>query len=185
MRKLVGWNLMSLDGYFEGETPWDLAFHHVAWGDDLRRYALSLGEETDFIVFGRRTYEGMAAYWPEATEELEIKAYMNAKAKGVASRSLTDAQWNNTRVLRDAVAELAAMKTEPGKTIFIFGSAELQHALLEAGLVDELRVCVVPILLGKGTPLFKPSDHAQRLTLIEAQPVETGATILRYAVNAG
>lgn len=55
MRKLIGWNLMSLDGYFEGETPWDLSFHLSAWGEDLRRYSLSLGEETDFIVFGRNS----------------------------------------------------------------------------------------------------------------------------------
>ncbi len=182
MRKLIGWNLMSLDGYFEGGTPWDLAFHLLAWGADLRSYALSLGEETDFILFGRKTYEGMAAYWPEATEELEIKAYMNAKSKGVATRTLSDASWNNTRIIQDAVAELRAMKAEPGKTIFVFGSAELQHDLLEAGLIDELRVCVVPVLLGTGTSLFKPGQE-RRLALIEANPVDTGAVILRYSVG--
>lgn len=182
MRKLIGWNLMSLDGYFEGETPWDLSFHLTAWGEDLRQYALSLGEETDFIVFGRKTYEGMAAYWPEATDEPEIKAYMNAKPKGVASRSLSEAEWNNTRVLADAVLELRAIKAEPGKTIFVFGSAELQHALLEAGLMDEIRVCLAPVLLGKGNPLFKAGSE-KRLKLLEARPIDTGAVILRYAVT--
>ncbi|MEC9461734.1 MAG: dihydrofolate reductase family protein [Pseudomonadota bacterium] len=181
MRKVIGWNLMSLDGYFEGDTPWDLAFHLTAWGADLRQYALSLGEETDFIVFGRKTYDGMAAHWPETTEELEIKAYMNAKPKGVASRSLHDAAWNNTRVLADAVTELRAMKAEPGKTIFVFGSAELQHALLEAGLMEEIRVCLAPTLLGKGNPLFKAGSE-KRLKLLEARPIDTGAVILRYAV---
>jgi dihydrofolate reductase len=183
MRKLVGWNLMSLDGFFEGETPWDLSFHQTVWGEDLRRYSLSLGEETDFIVFGRKTYEGMAAHWPETTEEPEIKAYMNAKAKGVTSRGLKEAQWNNTRVLPDAVADLRAIKLLPGKTIFVFGSAELQHALLEAGLMDEIRICLAPVLLGKGNPLFKPGLE-KRLVLLEARPVDKGAVILRYAVKS-
>lgn len=151
------------------------------WGADLRQYALSLGEETDFIVFGRKTYEGMAAHWPETTEDLEIKAYMNAKPKGVASRSLHDARWNNTRLLADAVTELRAMKAELGKTIFVFGSAELQHALLEAGLMEEIRVCLAPTLLGKGNPLFKAGSE-KRLKLLEARPIDTGAVILRYAV---
>lgn len=182
MRKLIGWNLMSLDGYFEGETPWDLGFHLTAWGEDMRDYALSLGEETDFIVFGRKTYEGMAAYWPEATEELEIKAYMIAKPKGVASRTLSEATWNNTRVLKDAVSEFTALKAQEGKTIFIFGSAELQQEMLEAGLMDELRVCVAPVLLGRGNPLFKPGTE-KSLSLIEARPVDTGAVILRYSVR--
>jgi dihydrofolate reductase len=182
MRKLIGWNLMSLDGFFEGETPWDLSFHHTVWGEDLRRYAVSLGEEADFIVFGRKTYEGMAAHWQETTEEPEIKAYMNAKAKGVASRGLTEAQWNNTRVLSDAVSDLQAMKLLPGETIFVFGSAELQHTLLEAGLMDEIRICLAPVLLGKGNPLFKPGFE-KKLALLEARPVDTGAVILRYAVK--
>lgn len=183
MRKLIGWNLMSLDGYFEGETPWDLSFHMTAWGEDLREYALSLGEETDFIVFGRKTYEGMAAHWTETTEELEIKAYMNGKPKGVASRSLSEAQWNNTRVLADAVSQLRAMKAEPGKTIFVFGSAGLQDTLLDIGLMDEIRVCLAPVLLGKGNPLFKAGSE-KRLALLEARPIDTGAVILRYAVTA-
>ena len=184
MRKLIGWNLMSLDGYFEGETSWDLSFHLTAWGEDLRQYALSLGEETDFIVFGRKTYEGMAAYWPEATEEPGIKAYMNAKPKGVASRSLSEALWNNTRVIADALSELRTMKTQPGKTIFVFGSAELQHALLEAGLMDEISVCLAPVLLGKGNPLFKAGSE-KKLSLLEARPIDTGAVILHYAVTPG
>lgn len=182
MRKLIGWNLMSLDGYFEGETPWDLGFHMTAWGEDMRDYALSLGKETDLIIFGRKTYEGMAAYWPDAMEELEIKAYMNAKPKGVASRTLSKATWNNTRILKDAVSELAALKAQEGKTIFIFGSAELQQEMLEAGLMDELRVCIAPVLLGRGNPLFKPGS-ATSLRLIEARPVDTGAVILRYSVG--
>ncbi|MFT4181436.1 MAG: dihydrofolate reductase, partial [Rhizobium sp.] len=85
MRKLVIWNLMTLDGYFEGTKPWDLDFHMLAWGDELEHYATELGKEGDLLIFGRKTYEGMAAYWPTATETPEIAAYMNGIAKIAAS----------------------------------------------------------------------------------------------------
>jgi hypothetical protein len=81
MRKLVVWNLMTLDGYFEGTKPWDIDFHNLAWGPELQRYAEQFGREGVLLVFGRKTYEGMAAYWPTAEGEGEIKAYMNGIAK--------------------------------------------------------------------------------------------------------
>ena len=69
MRKLIVWNLMTLDGYFEGTKPWDIDFHTLVWGPELQQYSERLGEEGDLLVFGRKTYEGMAAYWPTATDE--------------------------------------------------------------------------------------------------------------------
>jgi len=183
MRKLITWNLMTLDGYFEGKAPWDLSFHELVWGDELRDYSLEISRQTDLLVFGRKTYEGMAAYWPEATNETEIKEYMNAIAKIAVSRTLTHADWNNTRVVRDPVAELKTLKQQPGKDIFIFGSAELCDSLLKADLIDEIRICLVPVVLGGGNPHFKPSETPKQLTLLETRPVKTGAVILRYAVG--
>jgi len=184
MRKLIIWNLMTLDGYFEGRSPWDLGYHQLAWGDELRDYSLEISRQTDLLVFGRKTYEGMAAHWTEATEELEIKEYMNSIAKIVASRTLTHADWNNTRVVSDPVAELKKLKAQPGKDIFIFGSAELCDSLLKAGLVDEIRICLVPVVLGGGNPHFKPAENPRMLRLLEAKPVKTGAVILRYETAA-
>ena len=63
MRRLVVWNLMTLDGYFEGRNPWDLGFHETAWGDELEAFSLEQGKEIGTLLFGRRTYEGMAGYW--------------------------------------------------------------------------------------------------------------------------
>ena len=133
MRKLIIWNLMTLDGYFEGKSPWDLDYHQLAWGEELRAYALEISRQADLLVFGRKTYEGMAAHWVDASEELEIKAFMNAIAKIVVSRSLDRAAWNNTSVVRDIVGELTRLKAQPGKDIFVFGSADLTDGLLKAG----------------------------------------------------
>jgi dihydrofolate reductase len=180
MRKLVVWNLMTLDGYFEGTAPWAIDFHMLAWGDELEQYARDLGNEGDMLVFGRKTYEGMASYWPTATETPEIGAYMNGIAKIVASRTMDRADWNNSRVVRDPVDELRKLKAQPGKTIFIFGSAELADSLSKAGLVDEYRICLVPVILGGGNPHFKPAGDQVPLKLLEAKPLKTGGVILRY-----
>lgn len=180
MRKLVVWNLMTLDGYFEGNKPWDIDFHMLAWGDELERLATELGNEGDLLIFGRKTYEGMASYWPTATETPEIGAYMNSIAKIAASRTLDKAEWNNTRVVGDISAEVRKLKQEPGKTIFVFGSAEVADVLLKADLVDEIRICLVPVVLGGGNPHFKPSAEQVPLKLLESRALKTGAVILRY-----
>ncbi|HEY0124944.1 MAG TPA: dihydrofolate reductase family protein [Rhizobium sp.] len=180
MRKLVVWNLMTLDGYFEGTKPWDLDFHMLAWGDELERYATDLGREGDLLIFGRKTYEGMAAYWPSATETPDIAAYMNGIAKIAASRTMDKAEWNNTRVVRDVVSEVRKLKDQPGKTMFVFGSAEVMDVLLKAGLVDEIRICLVPVILGSGNPLLKPVAERVPLKLIDSTPLKTGAVVLRY-----
>ncbi|WFU09446.1 dihydrofolate reductase family protein [Rhizobium sp. CB3090] len=180
MRKLVVWNLMTLDGYFEGTKPWDLDFHMLAWGDELEQYATELGKEGDLLIFGRKTYEGMAAYWPTAPETPDIAAYMNGIAKIAASRTMEKAEWNNTRIVRDIVAEVKKLKEEPGKTMFVFGSAEVTDTLLKAGLVDEIRLCLVPVVLGGGNPHFKAAADRVPMKLLEATPLKSGAVILRY-----
>ncbi|MEK1895369.1 MAG: dihydrofolate reductase family protein [Rhizobium sp.] len=186
MRKLVVWNLMTLDGYFEGTKPWDIEFHNLAWGPELERYAEQFGDEGDLLVFGRKTYEGMAAYWPTAKSEQKIKAYMNDIAKIAVSKTMTAADWNNTRVVSDPVAELKKLKAEAGKTIFIFGSAELADSLLKEGLVDEIRICLVPVILGGGNPHFKQASQQLPLKLLDTTTTEGGAVILRYEpVKAG
>ncbi|MGO4439348.1 dihydrofolate reductase family protein [Rhizobium sp. RAF56] len=180
MRKLIVWNLMTLDGYFEGTKPWDLEFHMLAWGEELERYATELGEEGDMLVFGRKTYEGMASYWPTAEEAPKIAAYMNGIEKLVASRTMKTANWNNSRVIADPAAELTRLKEQAGKSIFIFGSAELVDTLAKAGLIDEYRICLVPVVLGAGNPHFKPAEKQMALELLEATTLKNGALILRY-----
>ena len=180
MRKLVMFNLQSLDGCFEGPRPWDLEFHDAAWGEELEQFSNDQGNEVGTLLFGRTTYEGMASFWSKQTGT--TADFMNAVPKVVFSRTLDDATWNNTRLVRsEAADEVAALKQEPGKDLFVFGSARLCDALIRRGLFDEYRICIAPIVLGNGSPLFKPGVGPLRLELLESRTLTTGALILRYA----
>jgi dihydrofolate reductase len=182
MRRLVAWDLMTLDGYFEGRNPWDLGFHETVWGDELEAFSLEQGKEIGTLLFGRRTYEGMAGYWSQETGA--IADMMNSIDKAVATRTLDEATWNNTRLLKGEAAEaVRALKAEEGKDVYVFGSADLLDSLLKAGLVDEYRICVAPVVLGGGNPLFKPQDQQVKMRLECARPLKIGGVILTYAVN--
>jgi dihydrofolate reductase len=180
MGKLIIWNVMSLDGAFEGATPWDLSMHESVWGPELKKLSDEQLSEAAVLLFGRKTYEGMRDYWSTSTED-EAPA-MNSTPKAVVSSTLNSADWNNSRLLR-SLDEVAALKRDAGeKSVFVFGSAELTSSLREAGLIDEYRICVAPLLLGKtgGAPLFKPGDERQRLELIKAEPIAGGGILLFY-----
>ena len=182
MGKLIVWNLMTLDGCFEGAEPWDLAFHELAWGPELRALSLEFGAGAQALVFGRKTYEGMAAYWPNADEEREIKSYMNALPKLVASRTLTDPAWNNSRATADITGALRELKARSEKPIYIFGSGELVNSLLPEGVIDEIKLALVPVILGRGRRLFGEGARVP-LTLASAEPVANGTVILSYGVG--
>ena len=179
MRRLVVWNVMTLDGYFEGEEPWDLDHHETVWGEELEAFSLEQGEEIGTLLFGRRTYEGMFDYWSKATGA--IAEMMNTLEKAVASRTLDAAEWNNTRLLKgEAVEAVRELKSEDGKNVFVFGSADLLSSLLAAGLVDEYRICLAPVVLGGGRPLFRPDGLRKDFRLVGCQPLKTGGVVLRY-----
>lgn len=182
MAKVIVWNLVTLDGYFEGKEKWDLSFHNVAWGEELDALSKEFGRRAQVLVFGRVTHDRMKAYWTsaDANEDSEVTRYMNSLPKLVASRTLWGSDWNNTRVTADIVAEIAKLRAAPGKDILIFGSAELVDTLLAAKQVDELMLAVVPLRLGAGTPFFKPASESQKLDLLESRPLKNGTVILRY-----
>lgn len=183
MAKVIVWNLMTLEGFFEGKEKWDLDFHGDAWGDELAELSSEFGRKAGLLVFGRVTYEGMKAYWSSAKEEGETKAFMNALPKLVASRSLTGSDWNNTTVTADIVGEITRRKAEAGKDIYVFGSAELTESLLVAGLVDEIMIAAAPVTIGQGTPLFKPNAEKRKYVLITARALKNGTVILHYGVK--
>ena len=130
------------------------------------------------LVFGRVTYQLMANYWPTATGE--IADFMNALPKYVFSRTLTRSDWNNTQMFgADVAGTVARLKRESAKDLFLFGSADLAASLIPHGLIDEFRIAVNPIVLGGGTPLFKPGERA-KLKLLDSKAHSTGVVILRY-----
>jgi dihydrofolate reductase len=184
MRRIVIWNLMSLDGFFEGDSPWELDIHMTAWGEELEAFSLEQGAEVGTLLFGRKTYEGMAAHWTK--EEGPIADFMNGVEKVVASRTLQTADWNNSRVLEDDLPDaVEKLKNEPGKDIYVFGSAELVAELLKHELVDEYRLCLAPVVRGSGNPLFKPADRMLKMKLTQARPLKVGAVILFYEPQYG
>ena len=111
MRKLIMWNLVSLDGYFEGAKSWDLGWHESVLGDELERLSIDQLKSADMLLFGRVTYEGMAGYWPSAKGEVADR--MNNIRKVVFSRTLEKASWNNTKLVKgNAAEEVAKLKEQ-------------------------------------------------------------------------
>lgn len=186
MGKLIVWNIASLDGYFEGETPWDLALHETIWGPELEALSDAQLNDAEALIFGRRTYEGMAAHWTSETGEPgDITSAMNTLPKIVVSNSLKRAEWNNTTIISgDVVGQLRQRKAEAQKTLYVFGSADLLKTLLPAGLVDEYRLGIAPLLLGRGNRLFKPMPETIPLVLEKTQPLRNGGIVLYYRVGA-
>jgi dihydrofolate reductase len=179
MGRLIMWNLVTLDGFFEGPEKWSLDWHDIAWGDELEELSIAQLRSAGMLIFGRITYQGMASHWP--TAEGEIAQLMNSLPKIVFSTTLDRAEWQNTRVLRGSpVEEVPKLKVDATKDIFLFGSSSLASSLMPAGLIDEYRLCHTPVVLGRGTPLFKPSGHSTRMRLLDATPLDSGAIIARY-----
>jgi dihydrofolate reductase len=173
------WNMVTLDGFFEGPKSWDIDWHEYVWGEELEQFAIEQSKSIGMLLFGRVTYQGMAAYWVSATGE--IADFMNSVPKVVFSRTLERVDWSNTRlVTENAEEEVTRLKQQPGKDLFIFGSANLSSTLIRHGLIDEYRLGLNPLALGGGNPLFKPSPDRLRLRLLEATPLKSGVVLLRY-----
>ena len=179
MRKLIMWNVITLDGYFEGEKNWDLDFHEAIWGQELETLSLEQLNSADFLVFGRRTYEGMAAYWE--TEKGEIAEFMNKIPKLVFSRTLQSVGWNNSTLVKEnASAEISRLKTQGNGDMYVFGSADLSETFIKDNLFDEYRIGIAPVIAGKGRYLFSKGIAEKKLSLIASQPLLTGGIILTY-----
>jgi dihydrofolate reductase len=176
---------MTLDGYFQGNQNWDLSFHNVIWGQELEKLSLEQLQSADYLVFGRVTYEGMAAYWTKAeaeTAELEVAKLMNSIPKIVFSKTLKSAEWNNTTIISEnASDEIKKLKEQGGKDIYVFGSANLSETFINDNLFDEYRIGIAPVILGNGRPLFRQGITSKNLSLIATQQLLTGGVVLKYA----
>jgi dihydrofolate reductase len=182
MRKLIMWNVITLDGYFEGNQNWDLSFHNVVWGQELEKLSIEQLNAADYLVFGRVTYEGMAAYWTK--EEGEIADLMNSIPKLVCSKTLKSAEWNNTTLIREnASAEIKKLKEAGGKDMYVFGSANLSETFINDNLFEEYRIGIAPVILGSGRPLFRQGNAPKNLSLVSSQQLVTGGVVLKYSKN--
>jgi dihydrofolate reductase len=179
MRKLIMWNIITLDGYFEGNQNWDLPFSNVVWGQELEKLSIEQLNSADYLVFGRVTYEGMAAYWTKA--EGEIAGLMNKIPKLVFSKTLKSVDWNNSILIKEsASAEIAKLKAQGGGDMYVFGSANLSETFINDNLFDEYRIGIAPVILGSGRPLFRQGISSKNLSLVSTQQLLTGGVVLKY-----
>jgi dihydrofolate reductase len=173
--------LVSLDGFFEGPNR-ELDWHNV--DQEFNEFAIDQLNSLDFLLFGRVTYEMMASYWPTPAalrDDPIVAGRMNALPKIVISKTLDKAEWNNTRLMKDHIAEeIGKLKQQPGKDMAIFGSSDLATSLTELGLVDEYRIMVNPVVLGAGKPLFKGIPGRLQLKLVKTKTFHNGNVLLYY-----
>ncbi len=181
MRKVILFNLMSLDGFFEGPNR-NIEWHNV--DDEFNDFAMEQLSSTDGLIFGRVTYGLMASFWPtdEAIHTDPIVAdWMNKLPKFVFSHTLERADWTNTTLVNgNAADELRKIKSQPGRDLFVFGSADLSTGLIQNNLIDEYRVLVNPILLGQGTPLFHGLRELLKLQHVSTRTFKNGNVLLIY-----
>lgn len=194
--RAVFMSFMSLDGVTQG--PGD-AKEDTSNGFDRGGWFVPYLEETfigvvqawaeaaDAYLFGRRTYSAFAEAWPKMPDPNDpVAQSLNRSHKYVASNTLadSDATWGPASVLRgDIIEAVAELKEQPGRELQIHGSTTLGRSLLDAGLVDELRLVVAPVIIGDGRRLFERSDHATGLRLVDVVATPGGLALLTYAVE--
>jgi dihydrofolate reductase len=181
MRKIFAFIMTTLDGYYEGPNQ---EFDFWVVDEEFNRFAVDQLDEVDTLLFGRVTYQGMAAYWPTPAGEQDdprVAARMNGLSKIVVSRTLDKPDWVNTRLITGDVAdELTELKERPGKDIAILGSSDLTVNLIQMGLVDEVRIMVNPVVLGAGKSVFLTAGERITLKLLKSRPFNSGNVLLYY-----
>ena len=180
MAKLSVFNFITLNGYFatrDGDTSWH---RH---GDEEAQYSKDSLASNNILIFGRVTYEHMAAFWPtdRARQMMPaIAAGMNRAEKIVFSRTLESSDWKNTRVVSGGMeAEIKRLKTGP-KDMTILGSGSIVTQLSDAGLVDEYEIMIDPVALGDGKPMLQGMKRTLNLELASTRTFKSGVVLHRY-----
>ena len=176
---------VSLDGFIEGPR------HELDWFEDgdpeFERYCHEMLDSVGLALYGRRSYELMLQYWPNAEKnprsdaDLAFARKMNALPKVVLSRTLESADWSNTSLIKDNVGErIRELKRAPGKPIVAWAGADLVRTLSGLDLVDEYRLIVHPVLLGSGTPFFQGLSERRKLRLSRTTQLGKSLVVLCY-----
>ncbi|HET9419588.1 MAG TPA: dihydrofolate reductase family protein [Nocardioides sp.] len=181
MRTLAITQNITLDGSIEMLGDW---FDPDDQDPGLIEETRLQSEKEDALLLGRQTFEDFRGYWPHQTDDQTgITDELNQVHKYVVSSTMTDPEWQNSTVLSgDWAAQVREMKQQEGGEIGVTGSITLTHALIEAGLVDELRLFVYPVVQGRGRRLFPDGYEVSRLELLEARQFDNGVGYLRYAL---
>jgi dihydrofolate reductase len=181
MRKLIVSNLISLDGFFDrpgGALDW------VILSEEFFDYSADILSAAGSLIFGRLTYDLMLAFWPNAAgEDPRVTEKMNELPKIVFSRTLEKVswgKWNNVRVCRNAPEEMARLRQVQGGDLLILGSGGLVSSIAPLGLIDEYKLVIQPLVLGKGVPLFGSTPSRINFRLKDSRTLATGVVIQTY-----
>ena len=181
MGKLILFNMMTVDGYFEGEDQ-SLEWHHVV--TEFNDFAIEQLNSSDILVFGRVTYELMAGYWPSKDalkNDPVVAEKMNSISKIIFTKTMDKATWINTRHFRDhPELVIVELKKNSTKNIYVFSSAYLSETFNRFKLFDEFRIMLNPIILGKGIPLFNNIPGQINLTLHQSRVFKSWNILLQY-----
>jgi dihydrofolate reductase len=186
MRKLVVTENITLDGVIDASEGW-----FTAAGDeevdqsDLNEALREQTEAADALLLGRVTFEQMRGYWPLHTDdETGVTDYLNNVSKYVVSSTMTDPQWERSTVLSgDLEDDVRELKGESGKDIVVTGSITLVHELIRLGLVDEYRLFVYPVVLGRGARLFEDAASVPKLKLVDSRRFRSGVVLTSYSTD--
>jgi len=195
--RIVISEFISLDGVVQApggpDEDTDGGFRHGGWSmrffdPEVMGAAIGeLSEATDALLYGRRTWQGMAAAWPDRAGD-PFAVWMNRVQKYVVSDTLseTDVTWQPTTIIRvaDLVKEVSALRDQPGGCLNVWGSPTLVRALLAADLVDELLLMIEPIVLGGGKTIFPEDGEARAFELTSATTAGTGVQVCRYRADS-
>ncbi len=178
MRKVFLFMMVTLDGYFEGPNH-DLSWHNT--DEEFVQFADEQLDEVDTLIFGHRTYQMMADFWPTELvqkEDASTATRMNSLRKVVFSHAPLDVQWEHTEASTDLVAKMRELKAADGKEIAVLGSSHLGKEMLEARLLDEVRIMLNPVFIGSGSPLFDGLHH--KMKLASTRTFQNGNVLLTY-----
>ena len=176
---------VSLDGFIENENR-EIDWHFA--DDEFEEYINDVLRSIDGMIFGRVAHQVLSEYWPNAAAQpnvsnrhLEAVQMMNALPKYVPTKGSYETTWANSHVITGDVAKkMRNLKEQPGKDLALFAGAGIAQTFKELGLIDEYRFIINPILLGTGTPLFKPSTYRSELQLVNLRQFKSGAAVLSY-----
>ena len=186
MRKIIVTEFITLDGVVEAPGGNETPHPHGGWqakysSREGGTYKMNELTSVDTLLLGKNTYDGFSNYWPTQTGN-DFADRMNRYPKYVVSKTLQSAEWNNSHIIRDLPKEVAALKETDGGNILVYGSATLVKSLLHYNLIDELRLMLIPVVVGGGLKLFDDNLELRNFKLKHSQTFENGVVILEYVV---
>lgn len=185
MRKIIVFNLITLDGYFAGEDG-NIDWHQV--DDEFNEFAIEQTGQFGGLIFGKTTYQIFEDFWPKAVndpkmskEDRKVAQIIDDIRKIVFSKSLKEVTWKNSELYHDIDPEVVKQwKKDDGRDLAIFGSGTIVQQFTNLGLIDEYRLLLNPIVLGKGKPMFANLNEKLSFKLTNTRPFKNGNVLLTY-----